>query len=67
MDDSASMTGERWNQAKNALIRVAEIAATYDENGIDIYFINSKRVGKEIKVSHSVRGTSRTDADIGGA
>ena len=29
---------------------VADIAAHYDEDGIDIYFLNSKRVGKELRV-----------------
>lgn len=52
IDDSASMAGERWNQAMNAIIGVAEIAAGYDEDGIDVYFLNSKRVGKELKVGH---------------
>ena len=29
---------------------VAQIAETYDEDGVDVYFLNSKRVGKELKV-----------------
>lgn len=44
------MDGHLWAQAKNALMAVAEIAAQYDEDGVDIYFLNSKRVGKELKV-----------------
>lgn len=51
VDDSASMAGERWEQAKTAITEVAEIAAEYDDDGIDVYFLNSKRVGKELKVS----------------
>lgn len=51
VDDSASMAGERWEQAKSAITGVAEIAAEYDDDGIDVYFLNSKRVGKELKVN----------------
>lgn len=51
VDDSAAMAGERWNQAQNALMGVAEIAAKYDEDGVDIHFVNSKRVGLKIKAS----------------
>lgn len=29
---------------------VADIIAQYDENGVDLYFLHSKRVGKELKV-----------------
>lgn len=42
------MAGERWEQAQSALMGVAETAARYDEAGVDIYFLNSKRVGKEL-------------------
>jgi len=49
VDDSASMAGERWEQARTALMGVAKMAAMY---GVDVYFLNSKRVGKELKVSH---------------
>ena len=28
---------------------VSEIAARYDDDGVDLYFLNSKRVGKELK------------------
>ena len=45
------MAGERWAQAQQALIGVAEQAARYDETGVDVYFVNSKRVGKELKAS----------------
>ena len=50
VDDSASMAGERWEQARTAMMGVAEIAAIYDVDGVDIYFSNSKRAGKELKV-----------------
>lgn len=59
IDDSASMAGERWDQAMNVIIGVAEIAAGYDEDGIDVYFLNSKRVGKELKVGPWTGNTTR--------
>ena len=44
------MAGDRWETVKSSIIGVAEIAAEYDEDGVDVYFLNSKRVGKELKV-----------------
>lgn len=46
VDDSTSMKGERWEQAKTAIMGVVAQAVRYDEDGIDVYFLNSKRVGK---------------------
>lgn len=48
------MAGERWSQARGALMGVAETAARYDEAGVDIYFLNSKRVGKELRAPADV-------------
>jgi hypothetical protein len=45
------MAGQSWAQAREALMGVAETAAQYDDQGVDIYFINSKRVGKELRAS----------------
>ncbi|WVR08112.1 hypothetical protein IAU60_005158 [Kwoniella sp. DSM 27419] len=59
VDDSTSMAGERWSEARLALMEVAEIAARYDENGVDIYFLNSKRVGKELKAADEVEDLFR--------
>ncbi|WVW86982.1 hypothetical protein I302_109038 [Kwoniella bestiolae CBS 10118] len=59
VDDSTSMAGDRWSEARQALMEVAEIAARYDENGVDIYFLNSKRVGKELKAAHEVEDLFR--------
>jgi hypothetical protein len=33
---------------------VAETAAPYDDQGVDVYFLNSKRVGKELRSSADV-------------
>ncbi|KAK6908528.1 hypothetical protein L486_01820 [Kwoniella mangroviensis CBS 10435] len=59
VDDSTSMAGDRWSEARQALMEVAEIAARYDENGVDIYFLNSKRVGKELRAAHEVEDLFR--------
>jgi hypothetical protein len=59
VDDSTSMAGERWEKARAALMEVAEIAARYDQDGVDIYFINSKRVGKQLKAAHDVEDVFR--------
>ncbi|ORX37776.1 hypothetical protein BD324DRAFT_578764 [Kockovaella imperatae] len=48
------MAGEPWEQAKTSLQGVAEIAAQYDDDGIDIYFLNSKRVGTELRTAADV-------------
>ena len=50
VNDSASMAGDKWEQVMNVIIGVAELAAKYDEDGVDVYFLNSKRAGKELKV-----------------
>lgn len=54
VDDGSTMTGERWEQAKTALMDVAEVAAKYSSRGVDVYFVNSKRVGKELHDSQDV-------------
>ncbi|CAE7090599.1 unnamed protein product [Rhizoctonia solani] len=42
IDDSGSMAGGLWAQAGRALAGVATVASQYDDDGIDIYFLNSK-------------------------
>ncbi|KAK7470159.1 hypothetical protein VKT23_001597 [Stygiomarasmius scandens] len=49
LDDSGSMSGSSWKEARNALAPLAKIASKYDENGIDIHFMNSREVGENIK------------------
>lgn len=51
IDDSASIAGPRWDEAKRAFSQVAETAMKYSTEGIDVYFTNSKRVGRELRVS----------------
>ena len=64
VDDSASMAGERWEEAKASLKGVADIAAQYDDDGIDIYFLNSKRVGTELRVSQPEALLIQNSADV---
>lgn len=40
-------------------MEVAEIAARYDDNGVDIYFLNNKRVGKELRNAGDVEDLFR--------
>lgn len=43
IDDSGSMEGPRWKQAREALQEVVEMAVKWDKNGVDIYFLNSRK------------------------
>ncbi|WVQ75085.1 hypothetical protein IAR50_004694 [Cryptococcus sp. DSM 104548] len=49
VDDSSSMAGPLWKEARAAIMEVAEIASRYDDDGIDIHFLNSKRVGRGLR------------------
>lgn len=40
MDDSSSMAGSLWKEAKQALATLADVASQYDANGVDIHFLN---------------------------
>lgn len=40
MDDSSSMAGSLWKEAKQALATLADVACQYDANGVDIHFLN---------------------------
>ncbi|KAG8690563.1 hypothetical protein FRC09_011937 [Ceratobasidium sp. 395] len=42
IDGSGSMAGSLWREAGQALEGVARVAAQYDEDGIDIHFLNSR-------------------------
>ncbi|KAL1408605.1 hypothetical protein Q8F55_005418 [Vanrija albida] len=49
IDDSGSMSGARWQEARKAIQGVVAHAIQYDEDGVDIYFLNDKSVGKGVK------------------
>lgn len=52
------MYGDRWTEAGRALAGVARIAAQYDNNGVDIYFLNSNAQGLSMKVGCFERSIS---------
>ncbi|PYH96734.1 hypothetical protein BO71DRAFT_320290 [Aspergillus ellipticus CBS 707.79] len=43
VDDSSSMRGQRWKEAEDALAAIAPICTQYDQDGIDIFFLNHRR------------------------
>lgn len=47
---NCKMAGTRWSEARDALMDVAEQAAMYDEDGVDVFFLNSKVKGTGMKV-----------------
>ncbi|KAG8791068.1 hypothetical protein FRC12_010258 [Ceratobasidium sp. 428] len=54
VDDSGSMSGARWKEAGDALASVADKAAIYDPNGIDIHFLNSPELALEVTSKQEV-------------
>ncbi|KAI1494698.1 hypothetical protein F5X96DRAFT_616138 [Biscogniauxia mediterranea] len=40
IDDSGSMSGERWRQTEQALNAILPICVDHDQDGIDLYFLN---------------------------
>ncbi|KIJ56505.1 hypothetical protein M422DRAFT_22667 [Sphaerobolus stellatus SS14] len=55
VDDSTSMRGRLWSQARDAIAGIAAAAAQYDADGIDIYFLNSVEFGRNLKTSNEVQ------------
>lgn len=51
VDDSTSMEGALWEEARAALARLADMAARYDSDGIDIYFLNAPEVGRGLSAA----------------
>ncbi|CAE7150734.1 unnamed protein product [Rhizoctonia solani] len=49
VDDSSSMEGSSWIEAREALAGLADAAAKYDQEGIDVHFLNDPRVGTNMK------------------
>lgn len=49
VDDSASMRGTRWDQAKAAIKGVVAQAMKYDDDGVDIYFLNNHKSGEGLR------------------
>jgi len=55
VDDSSSMQGERWEEAKNAIATLTEWARPYDTDGIDVHFLNHEAVGRNIKDPEAIK------------
>ncbi|KAF8346918.1 hypothetical protein F5887DRAFT_1073005 [Amanita rubescens] len=55
VDDSSSMYDKLWPIAGNALAGVADLNAKYSSEGLDIYFINSREVGVNLKLGDDVQ------------
>lgn len=55
VDDSLSMSGHRWDEARAALEKLAHMAAQYDSNGIDIHFLNATVSGENMRDMDQVR------------
>ncbi|KAI1796108.1 hypothetical protein LXA43DRAFT_937673 [Ganoderma leucocontextum] len=56
VDDSSSMTKDnRWTEARNALAALADTAANYDADGIDVCFLNSRKEGNNLKKAVQVQ------------
>ena len=47
----SKMAGMLWYETRNALAGIAEAAARYDTDGVDLYFLNSPKVGQGLRVS----------------
>ena len=55
IDDSSSMSGPRWRETKAALESIVDICTKYDEDGIDIHFINKPQSFENVTSSSAVR------------
>jgi len=50
VDDSGSMEMEPlWQQCRDALMGVVDVASNYDDDGVDVHFMNSSVVGKGLR------------------
>ncbi|KAG8956736.1 hypothetical protein FRC04_000214 [Tulasnella sp. 424] len=55
VDDSTSMEGPLWYEARDALAGIAEVAARYDLDGIDVHFLNNPIVGQGLRNGAEVK------------
>ncbi|KAG8955522.1 hypothetical protein FRC03_011112 [Tulasnella sp. 419] len=55
VDDSSSMDGPLWYEAREALAGVADVAARYDADGVDVHFLNNPVVGRNIRSGAEVK------------
>ncbi|KAG9119164.1 hypothetical protein FRC07_005963 [Ceratobasidium sp. 392] len=67
IDDSGSMAGSRWEEAREALMGMADIALKHDPDGVEVSFLNSEeqravRSASEIKALFDVIRIDRKHA-----
>lgn len=55
VDDSSSMRGKRWKDARDALSSLADVTAKYDADGIDVHFLNDDRFLINVRNSSAVK------------
>lgn len=60
VDDSSSMVGTRWEQAKAAIKGVVAQSMKYDDDGVDIYFLNATVKGENLRKPKEVDALFRT-------
>ena len=54
------MSGPRWRETKNAIEAIVQTCVKYDQDGIDIHFINSDKVWNHIQSATEVREIFQT-------
>ncbi|KAG8876206.1 hypothetical protein FRC20_002178 [Serendipita sp. 405] len=54
VDDSLTMAGTSWSEAREALSELSDLAGSYDTDGIDLYFLNSPLVGNGLRNAQEV-------------
>lgn len=57
------MEGPLWFETRDALAGIADAAAKYDTDGVDVHFLNDRRVGKNMKVIRGHSGTRKLALD----
>ncbi|KAJ5704094.1 hypothetical protein N7493_011232 [Penicillium malachiteum] len=55
IDDSTSMAGNRWRELEKAISAIAPLCTEGDEDGIEIYFLNHKKVYGNVKDTKEVK------------
>jgi hypothetical protein len=65
VDDSMSMAGTLWAEAREALAGVADLNSRFSTGGVDVYFLNNKKFGLDIKDGREVRQLFDTVDPVG--
>ena len=55
VDDSGSMAGSNWRETRAAIEAIAETCVQYDDDGIDMYFINKNEKFENVTSAGAVR------------